>query len=443
MGISDRSKLPLWQNTFKTLLLLLLCFSFYIPAGAQTDTSEKHIDKIDAVIAPPSKNQTDDSDQKDLIDVFKMAFRKSPRLEKRFFKTDSLQPNDSLLRKSGKLHVSLLPGAGYTLQTRFAGVLAANGAFYTDESEHANLSVVNALVAYTQNQQIIFPIQSNIWTKGNKFNLLGDWRFYKYPQNTYGLGGHTTLADADPLNYTFITLHQTVAKQVAKDLLAGIGYNFDYHWNIQEAGYPDGHLSDFQKYGKTEHSTSTGPSVNLLFDNRRNAIYPLRGTYLNVVYRNNLTFLGSDGNWQSLLIDYRKYFKLPGYKNSVLAFWSYAWLTLAGKPPYLDLPSTAWDTYSNIGRGYIQSRFRGRNLIDVEGEYRFVFTRNGLLGGVVFANAQAVSNYPGNNIDTILPGAGLGLRIKVNKHSNTNVAIDYGWGAGGSNGLFVNLGEVF
>ncbi|HEV7231387.1 MAG TPA: hypothetical protein VGO45_08675, partial [Bacteroidia bacterium] len=303
---------------------------------AQTDTTRQPDSKVEAVLAPPSERTPDDSDQRDIIDVLKKLFSKNQKLEKKFFKSDSLQPADSLLRKSGKLHPSILPGAGYTLQTRFAGVIAANGAFYTDENEHANLSVINALVAYTQNQQIILPVQSNIWTKGNKFNLMGDWRFYKYPQYTYGLGGHTTLADADLMNYTYITIHQTVAKQVAKDLLAGIGYNLDYHWNITEAGLPDGRVSDYQKYGKTKQSTSTGPSINLLYDNRRNPIYPLHGSFVNIVFRQNLTFLGSDKNWESILLDYRKYFKVPGYKNSVLALWAYAWLTMGGDAPYLD-----------------------------------------------------------------------------------------------------------
>ena len=31
----------------------------------------------------------------------------------------------------------------------------------------------------------------------------------------------------------------------------------------------------------------------------------------------------------------------------------------------------------------------------------------------------------------------------MNKFSNTNLAIDYGFGVNGSHGLFFNLGEVF
>jgi len=46
-------------------------------------------------------------------------------------------------------------------------------------------------------------------------------------------------------------------------------------------------------------------------------------------------------------------------------------------------------------------------------------------------------------IETIEPGWGAGIRLKFNKFSRTNVAIDYGFGEGGSGGLFVNVGEVF
>jgi hypothetical protein len=65
------------------------------------------------------------------------------------------------------------------------------------------------------------------------------------------------------------------------------------------------------------------------------------------------------------------------------------------------------------------------------------------LGAVVFSNVQSVSEWPSNQFKALLPGVGAGIRIKLNKYSNTNLALDYGFGAGGSNGIFVNLGEVF
>ena len=48
-----------------------------------------------------------------------------------------------------------------------------------------------------------------------------------------------------------------------------------------------------------------------------------------------------------------------------------------------------------------------------------------------------------NLVKPIYQAVGVGLRIKFNKFSNTNLCIDYGVGANGSHGFFGNLGEVF
>jgi hypothetical protein len=45
--------------------------------------------------------------------------------------------------------------------------------------------------------------------------------------------------------------------------------------------------------------------------------------------------------------------------------------------------------------------------------------------------------------EKIVPGVGGGLRLNLNKVSHTNLAVDYGFGADGSHGLSLNLGEVF
>lgn len=82
-------------------------------------------------------------------------------------------------------------------------------------------------------------------------------------------------------------------------------------------------------------------------------------------------------------------------------------------------------------------------MLYLEREYRFGISKNGLLAGVVFSNAQSYTEFKTNKFSKIAPAVGTGLTVKINKHSNTNVAIDYAYGLYGSLGLFVNLGEVF
>lgn len=366
--------------------------------------------------------------QKDIMDVLHQIRKK---------KGEKIKVTEPI--KPGKILYSIVPAAGYTLSTGFTGILTANAAFYLHDIATTNISSVGTSFVYTQYNQIMVPVQANIWTKNNGFNIIIDWRFFKYPQDTYGLGGHSIEANADNINYQHLRLHQTVLKRIGNDFYTGVGYFMDYRWNVKEFG----DNNDVKNYGLLRKSMSSGLVAILSYDNRKNSINPEGGLYANFQYRPNMKLLGSTSNWQSVITDVRKYVNFPNGSRNVLAFWNYNWLTLSGKPPYLDLPGTGWDPANNTGRGYIQGRFRSLNMLYVETEYRFAITQNGLLGGVVFANAQSFSNYPSNKFDKITPATGLGIRIKVNKTSRTNIAIDYGFGLNGSRGLFVNLGEVF
>jgi Omp85 superfamily domain len=379
----------------------------------------------------PVNWQATRKNSKDIIDVFRsLEKNKKPRI-------------DSLAETVGKLHFSMVPAVGYTLSTGWAGILAGNVGFYTFDPRTTNLSSITTSIVYSQYSQLTVPLLMNLWSQNNKFNYVIDWRYYKYPQDTYGLGGHSSLANADLIDYSQIRIHQSVLREIVTNLYGGFGYFLDYHWNIKELGQADSAISDARRYGLTPKSVSSGLVANLLYDNRNNSLNPDGGLYANVLYRPNFKFLGSDKNWQSLTIDLRKYFKFPSGSNNILAIWNYDWLTIRGKPPYLDLPSTGWDAYNNTGRGYIQGRFRGKNMLYLETEYRFCLSRNGLFGGVVFANAQSFAEIQTNYYDDIWPAAGVGIRIKINKHSKANICIDYGFGADGSRGLFVNVGEVF
>jgi hypothetical protein len=413
------------------LILVFLTFS-RVHVYGQTDSTAHAVPLTE--ISPKT---IEEPEQKDMIDFFHSLSKHK----------ENREPNT--ITDSTKYHFSIVPAIGYTLSTGFAGVIAANVAFLTVDPANTNISTLNGLVVYTQYHQLTVSILSNIWTRDNKYNIVTDWRYYSYPQDTYGLGGHSSLSNEEDIDYNQFRIHQIVLRKVWPNIYAGVGYFLDYHWNVKQAGLPDGEVSDATKYGLPAKAISSGPVANLLYDNRKNSINPRGGFYANILYHPNFKFMGSDSSWQAMIIDIRKYFPFPANSRNIFAIWNYYWLTLAGKPPYLDLPSTGWDNYNNTGRGYIQGRFRSANMLYLEAEYRFGITRNGLIGGVVFANAQSFSNYnPGNyytsgNFDNVWPGLGVGIRIKVNKHSDTNVAIDYGFGMDGSHGFFVNLGELF
>lgn len=342
-----------------------------------------------------------------------------------------------------KAHFTFLPAAGYTLQTGFAGVVSANMAFHTDLSPDNKLSSINTSFTYSQYNQTIFPFQASIWTKGNRFNFITEVRYIKYPSSVFGLGGRTDPNKGYTINFTGFKFHQTIMKSISDNLYLGVGYYYDGFTQIKAIDKVSRQVNQqmTKELGKKE--TASGIALRFLYDSRLNQINPKQGVCYNIVYRSSQRSWGSDSNWTSLQIDARTYVRFPQRSHNVLAFWMLDWVTSNGIPPYLLLPSTGWDDQYNTGRGYIQGRFRGRNMLYFESEYRFGISRNGLIGGVAFVNVQNFSSDLSAQYSRVFPGYGMGLRIKLNKFSDTNLCIDYAFGDYNSRGFFVNLGEVF
>lgn len=379
----------------------------------------------------------------DVVDVANAAV---PRLH--------LVPHDSLALARGRKFVALLPAVGYSQQT---GGLVEVAAAVTFQAPRANLSSLLGALIYTAHGQSILTLISSFWAADNRWNFVGDWRIMHYPQSTYGLGMHTsTTEQVVTMDYDYLRVYQSALRRLAPNFYAGLGVSLDDHWNIvSRNGQRQVSAISHYRNGVRGRSLSVSPALSLLYDSRTNAINPQRGLYLSAVFRPNRQNESSVGPgnraaYQSLLLEGRAYLHPSRRSANVLAFWSYNALTLGGEPPFLDLPSTGWDMYSNLGRGYIQGRFRGKNLLYLESEYRFGLTRNRLLGGVVFANAQAVSEDAqvtdepiAKRYDKVAPAVGAGLRISLNKVSRTNLGVDYARGIQGSSSLSFNVGEVF
>ena len=411
-------------KSIKYILSIIAIFSALKSSAQQKDTLQPSKNLLTSAQQPI----IDSTKQIDIIDVLYRILNKTASENNR--------------QQAHKLNFSLIPAFGYSLSTGFGVDLTGNVAFYTGATHKENLSEIDAEVIFDTKGQLIFTSRSEVWADNNNYKLVSDLRLERYPEDTYGIGTTTTKATDNPIDFTYLRTYLTLYKKIVPDFYIGVGYNLDYHYNISETGNANKTVSDFNKYGFSQTATSSGITLNLLYDTRRNKINSLGGGLLLVSYRDNYTFLGSNSAWQQFSIDARKYIKLSARSNNVLAFWSIVQVA-SGNVPYLDLPANGEDMYNNSGRGYPQDRFRGKKFVYLESEYRFGITKNGLIGGVIFANAESLSEFQSNNFKKIAPAYGTGLRVKVNKHSNTNVALDYARGIYGSKGLFVNLGEMF
>jgi outer membrane protein assembly factor BamA len=375
------------------------------------------------------RGQQMDSSQVDLVDV--VIGRKKIR-------------ETNQIRSERKVYFSLLPAAVNVPGGGKAVITAINAAFYLGNPVETNLSNLY-IIPYTNfvDRYGIY-LRPNIWLVRNKFNITGDYRIAHFPQYSWGLGGNSPAWDESLIDSDFVRFFQTVLMKVYNNWYAGPGYALDYHYNIEETEFEgEGHLA---RYGEdhTSSTVSSGLTFNLVYDARVNAINPPAGaTYLILNYRWNMETLGSTYTNHSLYADIRKYISLNKNRKHILAVRSYYWTVLSGKMPYLDLPSTNWAPAGGISsRGFQVGRYRSNAMLYSEVEQRYTLTRNGLLGFVAFANVMSASEFDTQQFKHWQLGAGLGARIKFNKYSDSNLAIDFGFSKNYW-GVWLNLGEMF
>ncbi len=346
-----------------------------------------------------------------------------------------------------------------------------------DPALQTRTSAFLAGVYYTSNNQLFTSLRGSTFTEENKLFMLTDIRFNLNSQPTYGLGSNITLASQtivgddgevsdDPYNkvpkqemmaFNNFRFYQTVQKRLKKtNFYYGLGYHLDVAWAIDDkqldldAAPPVITFHhDYQTRNNisTEKYTLSGVSLNATLDSRDNVINPYEGQYAFLNFRMLPEFLGSTSSASQLWLEYRKYVNLDKNRpRNLLAFWTYGWFQTSGATPYLFLPAVGWDMFARSGRPYTQGRFRGEDVVYGEAEWRFPLqkTKN-KWGAVLFVNSTTASNRTENIglFNYLQFGYGGGLRFMLNEKNRANLGLDYGFGAHGAQGIFLNLNEYF
>ena len=389
--------------------------------------------------------------------------------------------SDSVLSlKKGDIKLLPVPIFGANPTVGFLYGVAVSGNAMLGDPKNTRMSTSISTLNYSTNKQLLMFIKTNIYTPGDKWILLGDWRYFDSSQPTFGLGTgpqssklvstgfeypdgmfSEPISTDQMLEFNYIKLSEIALKKVKKSVYVGLGYHFDYHYNIKDnllkldtIGGP-ARITSHYAYSKAhnfdpETYTLSGFSLNFVYDSRDNAANPYHGRYALASCRINPEFIGSSQNSTSLWLEYRDYFGVSKKRErDLIGIWLWSDFEISGKRPYMDLGAIGWDQFGKSGRGYTQGRFRGNNIIYSEVEYRAHLwgTEKSpeLIGAVVFANATTASNMDANiNLFKYVNYAyGIGLRLMVQKPTRINVTIDYAWGQYGAQGLFINANEVF
>ena len=172
------------------------------------------------------------------------------------------------------------------------------------------------------------------------------------------------------------------------------------------------------------------------WDTRDRGFAPTRGTYAEFKSNFGRSAFGSDLAFETYSLSWNAYYSLRA--PNVLAARVYLCNVSQSAPFFL---TCAYGSGTDL-RGYEAGRYRDRNEIAAQAEYRLRLSRR--FGAVVFAGTGSVAGSFGDLFSaTRLPSAGIGLRFLAAQSQGVNISVDYAWGKSGSSGAYVYIGDAF
>jgi len=215
-------------------------------------------------------------------------------------------------------------------------------------------------------------------------------------------------------------------------LYAGLQYELEHNDIIKVE--EDGELVRGEILG-TGGGTASGLGFIINRDARNNIFFPSAGDFCELsatLFRNGL---GGSYDFTRYRFDIRKYF--PLFSSHVLAFQGY-FNMIVGNPPFQMLSLIGGQNWM---RGYYRGRFRDKNMVIFQMEYRLpVFRKLGMVGFLGFGDvADKIGNFVLNDFKY---SAGFGFRYLLSPEEKINVRFDFGF-CKESFGVYIAVSEAF
>ncbi|MBW1893149.1 MAG: BamA/TamA family outer membrane protein [Deltaproteobacteria bacterium] len=306
--------------------------------------------------------------------------------------------------------------------------------FFKPESNEFRTSTIDFVAFGTVNQQYYTGVTSDFYLKRDLYhlNLTANGRFW--PANFYGIGNDTTEEDKKLFESTGLDTRIVFERKFIDLLYAGVLYKFRNSWIEPESPESEGVLQNESLTG-AEGGLRSGLGITLSLDTRDNVNDARDGTFIKADALYFEDSFGSDFDYSLYTLDMRQFITLA--RVTGLGIRGYVQL-MRGDIPFQDLSSP--NGY-NILRGLENGRYRDRDMIAFQAEWRFPIYKR--FGGTVFMEtAQVAEDLSDIHNDGWTSGAGVGLRYAINYSEKFNTRIDFSWVDGGF-GLTIGMREAF
>lgn len=192
-------------------------------------------------------------------------------------------------------------------------------------------------------------------------------------------------------------------------------------------------ITEFEEVEETVYLDGIGSVLS--FDIRDDVYYPHKGFIANLNFTSYPEFMGNEYISNKIILDYNHFFGMRNKCNVIGA-------RFYGGAGIGDLSfNQQFIVGNNDIRGYTQGKYRGDQIVAIQGEYRYnPFKKLGFVGFAGVASVFSAINEVDNG--KLLPSIGTGFRYNIFPKNHLNAGMDFAAGIEDW-GIYFKIGEAF
>ena len=335
----------------------------------------------------------------------------------------------------------VFPTVGYRPETGVEFGLTPLYIYYANENVNNRLSEMKAYSFFTLNGQYGIRISHALYSDKDTWFFLGDIDFEQFPLKYYGIGSDVPTSNIALVDATQIRIKERVLRKVLDNFYIGLETDFRSLSNVSFEPSEDNEEINFELPFGAEGTTNFGVGVGFVYDERHNVLNERDAFFSEFAYLNYNPFWKSNVEYQLITLDNRLFKKVGD--NDVLAAQVYGEFNFGGEVPFNQLSYMGGES---LMRGYFKGRYRDRNQIAAQVEYRFLPLKLGFtdrLGATIFTGIGEVFNqWDELQLNNVKWSAGAGARFLIFQQKDVYLRFDYAFTRDDSN-FYISIGEAF
>jgi hypothetical protein len=326
------------------------------------------------------------------------------------------------------------PTIAYAPETSWEIGLSSLYLYYANRDTLNRLSEINAFTFVTLESQYGIWLDHALYSDQDKWFFLGQARWQSFPLLYYGIGVDTPSDPLAVVDANYLLIKERILRKLYKSYYLGLEIDYQklsnvaFNWQEAGASLPRG----------AQGSNNLGLGIGLVHDDRHNVLNVRKGWFAELAYLQYGLIGDSQLKFSNVLLDSRCY--VPVKEKQVLAMQLFG-QSMNGEVPFNQLALMGGE---RLMRGYYLGRYRDKNLVAGQVEYRWLpFPFSKRFGGAAFFSLGTVApTISALSLRELLPAGGAGIRFLLFKSKDIFTRIDVAFTKEGP-GYYFFIGEAF